>query len=270
MRHLGLSLVAVTLLSQCGGSSVPTPPVQNHRPDNGPPNFHFTDDFPDTVEFEQGYNRQFNIQAMAAVPAPQTSVVTVENLPAGAVFDGQVLSWTPQCGGGVLPFKNDIAEFSTRFTLKATGDSVQFVQRRVTIRVHRFFEGPGRTCGDEQWRKEGFDLSNGVPSVYFDQNFPGEIGVFQGKALAFDLSANAHAFPTAGVTLTVKGLPSDATFDGQTLTWAPACSDDLNLYVSRKRTVHLTVHLAKAADGSMAADKGLDLIAHQMTPCTGI
>lgn len=270
MRIIGLSLIAAALLSNCGGTSVPAPAVQDRKPDTGPPNFHFDEGFPDTMEFEQGYERQFNILAMSHVPSEMAPVVTVENLPPGAVFDGQVFSWTPGCGATAFSFQHDSADFSMRFTLKASGDTEQFIQRRISVRVYRFFDGPGRSCGDPQWRRGGFDLSTGVPAVYFDRNFPETIATFQGTALSYDLMASAHAFPAGDVTMTVAGLPADVLFDGKFLTWKPLCSDDPALYISRKRTVKLFVHLARTSLPTQFSDRSLDLIAHQTTPCTSL
>jgi hypothetical protein len=270
MRILGLILVAAAILSHCGGSSVPAPAVQNRKPDTGPPNFHFDAAFPDTMEFEQGYAREFNVLAMSHVPEPKSAVVTAENLPTGVKFDGQILSWTPDCGASAYTFQHDVAEFSIRFTLKAAGDDVQYIQRRVGMRVFRFFEGPGRLCGDPQWRRDGFDLSTGVPAVYFDRNFPDSLATFQGSNLTYDLMASAHAFPVGGLTMSIAGLPSDASFDGQYLTWKPACSDDPALYVSRKRSVQLAIRLIRNSDSTQYATRMLDIIAHQTTPCTSL
>lgn len=270
MRFLGLSLVASIILSHCGGSSVPAPAVQDRKPDTGPPNFHFDGGFPDSMEFEQGYAREFNILAMAHVPNQGRAVVTAENLPTGSKFDGQIFSWTPDCGAAAYVFQHDVAEFSIRFTLKAAGDDVQYIQRRVGIRVFRFFEGPGRLCGDPQWRRGGFDLSTGVPAVYFDRNFPEILATFQGTNFTHDLRASAHAFPVGDMTMSISGLPADASFDGQYLTWKPACSDDPALYVSRKRTAQLAIRLVRNSDPTQYATRTLDLVAHQTTPCTSL
>ncbi len=265
MKRAILLLIPVSFLFRCGQTSVPAPEIQDRKPHSGPADYHFTDAFPDTIEFEQGYNRKIDLGSLASVPSPGNPIVTVENLPAGATFDGKTLSWTPACGASALPFQADIAEFSVRFTLSSDDVGDEYIQRRVNLRVHRFFEGPGRTCGDPMWRRDGFALDN--PGVYFDQNFQTEISFFQGASTSVDLLPTIHSVPVEAVNLTIEGLPADAQFNGQSLSWTPSCKDNANLYVNRKRIVKVQVKAAKASDPNQFAKTEVSLIVHQMTPC---
>jgi hypothetical protein len=205
---------------------------------------------------------------MVHVPSPGNPLLAVENLPAGAKFDGQTFSWTPACGASALPFQNDLAETVVRFTLKSDAEAGEFIQRRVNLRVHRFYEGPGRTCGDPLWRQDTPGTLLTDPGVYFDQNFPTAISFFQGKPNTYDFRSNVHAVPVSAVTITVTGLPSDAIFDGNQIVWTPSCTDSPNLYVNGKRTVQVGVHIAKSSDSTQFADRNIDLIAFKSTPCT--
>ena len=267
-HYLSLSVLAASLLARCGTSSVPTPEIQDRKPHSGPPDFHFDDAFPDTIEFEQGYSREFKLGSLAHVPSPGNAVLTVENLPVGAKFDGQTFAWTPACGAGALAFQQDLAESIIRFTLRSDVDANETIQRRVNLRVHRFYEGPGRTCGDPVWRQDSPGSSLTGPAVYFDQNFPATVSFFQGKSNTFDLRSNVHAVPVGAVTITVSGLPNNATFDGNQIVWTPSCTDNATLYVNGKRTVQIGVHIARSSDSTQFADRSLDLIAFKSTPCT--
>ncbi len=268
MRISWLNILMATTLAGCGAKNPPTPKTQDHKPNSGPPDFHFTDDMPDTIEFEQGYGEQLDVLANASVPGPGTPVVTVESLPEGAIFDGRILSWIPPCGVSSIEFQRGLAEFKIRFTLWSSEDNKQFVQRRINLRVYPFHEGPGRVCGDPIWRESKTGQNLTERTIYFDGNFQETMPFFQGTKQVYDIMSVVHAFPSGAVSLTADNLPDGAIFDGNQLIWKPSCADNSNLYVNGKRTVAITFHAAKVGDATLKLDRRAELIVHQQTPCT--
>ena len=268
MRISLINILMVCSLASCGAQTPPQVKTQDHKPDSGPPDFHFTDEMPDTIEFEQGYGRKFDVLANARVPGPGAPVVTVENLPQGATFDGRVFSWTPSCAAGDIEFKLGLAEFVIRFTLRSSEDAQQFVQRRVNLRVHQFHEGPGRVCGDAVWRENADGPVLTDPGIYFDQNFQDTMPFFQGSKQTYDIRSFVHVYPNGSVNLTVENLPQGSSFDGNQLVWKPSCSDSPSLYVDGKRTVTITFHAVKVGDERVNLDRTATLISYQQTPCT--
>ena len=266
-RFTLLSAVTAIGLSSCGSTAIPTPPIQDRKPSSGPPDYHFDEDLPDTLELEQGYEEQVELLTAAHVPSPGAPVITVENMPEGAKFDGKIFSWTPPCGRTALPFQRGLAEFKIKFTLKSDQDPVQFVQRRMNLRVYPFIEGPGRVCGDPIWRTNTPGSALTGPGVYFDQNFPETVGFFQGKSNAANFLQSAHTVPTGNSAVSVKNLPAGASFDGVRLTWTPSCSDDLGLYSQGKRTVPVTVTLTNKDNQTQSVSRVTNLIVYQSKSC---
>ena len=266
MKIICLKIAIASALLACGDQVPKAPKTQDQKPHTSPPDFHFSDDMPDTIEFEQGYGIQLNVLSTARVPGPEAAVVGVENLPDGAQFDGRIFSWIPPCGRGIV-FQRGLAEFKIRFTLWSGDNKEEFVQRRVNLRVYQFREGPGRVCGDPALRENGSAPNLTDRNIYFDQNFHESMPFFQGKKQTYEISNVVHALPSGTVRLTVTGLPDGATFDGNAISWQPSCADNSS-FINGKRVVAVQIHAVKVGDETLTMTRSAELIVHKQTPCT--
>lgn len=149
------SFVAVALaLVACGGAPKPGGQLTLKPNDSGPPvGYAFDAGFRDVYEFNQGYASSYDLISEVEVPLPGKPMLAIDNLPAGATFDGKKLTWTPPCNEPDLKFyANQIGEAYVLVTLKSTIDPVQFAQRSPVLLVHQFPVMPQHNCGDPVWQ----------------------------------------------------------------------------------------------------------------------
>src|SRR5262249_3836297 len=102
------------------------------------------------MEFEQGFLHSYPITDAAEVPKPGVPVITIENLPKDATFDGKTLSWRPPCGNDADFYENNVGIWPIVMTLKSSIDDENFVKRRAALIVHEFKEYPDVKCGEKQ------------------------------------------------------------------------------------------------------------------------
>lgn len=111
------------------------------------------------MEFEQGELSTYAVEAK--VPPPHQWSITAENLPEGAIFENNALSWRPSCALSLEDgdFLRGYLLQYVRFTLNfKDNEALQFQDTTVLI-VHRFNKA-GKTCGSEE-EGEGADAGTG-------------------------------------------------------------------------------------------------------------
>lgn len=143
-----VTMLATLSLQCCGNNNVPDN-IDSKAPDKGPPNeYKFTQEFPYSMEFEQGRSATYNVIQTVKVPFPGNPILTFQSLPAGAVFDGTNITWTPPCNLTADFFNNrNYKILPLMAKLSSSLDSSQFVDHSVFLIVHRFVEFDDRKCG---------------------------------------------------------------------------------------------------------------------------
>lgn len=146
MKHY-LSGMALLLMVGCGSSTaedkLDTKPAPKEYPQ-----FSFSPNFPDVPEFVQGESRSYELLKEVKVPYGDP-IITFENLPPTAKFDGNILEWMPPCD---LPddfFRYGYGLHYVRVTLSSTANKEDHVQRRLTFHVRQFVASPDQKCGQQ-------------------------------------------------------------------------------------------------------------------------
>lgn len=144
-----LSIIALllSLATACGSSQVEKD-LEPTQQDKGPPNYSFGAEFPFVMAFNQGVEKSYDLLDHVKVPS-SSPVLSVENLPEGATFDGKMLTWTPSCDMPVESFGDGHTIHYIRFTLKSAADDEQYVQRSAALLILQHQSSTGRKCGEK-------------------------------------------------------------------------------------------------------------------------
>lgn len=144
---LSTAAFLLSLVTACGGSHVEKD-LEPTAQDKGPPSYSFGAEFPFVMTFKQGLESNFTLLEHVQVPSSHP-VLTAENLPEGATFDGKSLTWTPSCDIPIEDFGDGHTIQYVRFTLRSSADDQQYVQRSAALLVLQHQASTGRKCGEK-------------------------------------------------------------------------------------------------------------------------
>ncbi len=143
-----LTGIALFLMVGCGSSSaedkLDTKPSAKEYPE-----FAFAPSFPDVMEFDQGDSHSYDLAKEVKVPEGEP-IMTIENLPANANFDGKVLEWAPSCTMPDDFFHYGYGLHHIRLTVRSSVNPNQYVQRRAVLFVREFVAAPNQKCGQKK------------------------------------------------------------------------------------------------------------------------
>lgn len=138
--HLAIIILALTLIG-CGDSSSSSPQPTGLNLIN------FKLEFEDVMEFEQGELKDYPVTY--EVPSGYTPTVSAENLPEGATFENQTLSWKPSCQIDFQSgaFFRGYMYYHVIFSLRLQESKDSVIQKSALMIVNKFNK-PGKKCGE--------------------------------------------------------------------------------------------------------------------------
>lgn len=148
--RLSLSIVILwsTLLGACGSKQVSQEELDRKPPPIPSPSYSL-DGMPYVLRFEQGVERSYDIAQYAKVERGNP-VVTVRNLPDGAVFDGRILSWKPSCAKDPEFYQNGIGIHAVMFTLRSDANNADFIEHDAGLVVNEFNDYHGQLSCEKE------------------------------------------------------------------------------------------------------------------------
>lgn len=149
-RFLIIPIILAALTSACGNKQVSQDELAKEPPPTPAPSFSLSN-LNYVIYFEQGQPGEHDIYKFARVEKG-SPVLSVQNLPETATFDGRILKWTPPCDLDPSFFVN--GQFGVHvvlFNLKSDAGGDDFIERDVGLGVFRFQDfGGDRPCEEIQ------------------------------------------------------------------------------------------------------------------------